>query len=121
MRAQHSDATDVSKQGTSNTPVHWLGRSLKEIKNIQKKIIVSGLFVAIGHIPNINIFKNQLEIENGYIKTKKEGHGNYTRTSIPCIFAAGDVSDHVYKQAITSSASGCMAAIDSERYLNISN
>lgn len=98
---------------------HLMINTINLVKNIQKKIIVSGLFVAIGHIPNTNIFVNQLEIENGYIKISKEKHGNYTQTSIPGIFAAGDVTDHVYKQAITSSASGCMAAIDSERYLNL--
>ncbi|WP_348769318.1 thioredoxin-disulfide reductase [Buchnera aphidicola] len=100
---------------------HLIINNIKSTKHIQKKIIVSGLFVAIGHVPNTDIFVNKLEIENGYIKIKKEQHGNYTQTSIPGIFAAGDVSDHVYKQAITSAASGCMAAIDSERYLNIFN
>ncbi|QIE02027.1 thioredoxin-disulfide reductase [Buchnera aphidicola] len=92
------------------------------IKNSQAtkklKVKVSGLFVAIGYIPNTNIFVNELKIKNGYIQVQKGVHGNYTQTSIPGIFAAGDVIDHVYKQAITSSASGCMAALDSERYIN---
>ncbi|QCI18855.1 thioredoxin-disulfide reductase [Buchnera aphidicola] len=103
-----------NESGVTNLLIKDVNSSKKNIK----KIIVSGLFVAIGHIPNTNIFINQLEIENGYIKIKHEKHGNYTQTSIPGIFAAGDVTDHVYKQAITSSASGCMAAIDCERYLN---
>ncbi|QCI18289.1 thioredoxin-disulfide reductase [Buchnera aphidicola (Aphis nasturtii)] len=107
--------------GNSLGVTHVIINNINPIKAIQKKIIVSGLFVAIGHIPNTDIFINQLEIENGYIKIKREKHGNYTQTSIPGIFAAGDVADHVYKQAITSSATGCMAAIDSERYLNSCN
>lgn len=82
------------------------------------KIIVSGIFIAIGYVPNTNIFVNQLEMNNGYIKVKKGEHEGYTQTNIEGIFAAGDVIDHVYRQAITSSASGCMAALDSERYLN---
>ncbi|QCI24384.1 thioredoxin-disulfide reductase [Buchnera aphidicola (Muscaphis stroyani)] len=89
---------------------------LKEKK--EKTLAVSGLFVAIGHVPNTNIFIDQLKIKNGYIQVSRETHGNYTQTSIPGIFAAGDVIDHVYRQAITSSSSGCMAALDSERYLN---
>ncbi|QFQ32487.1 thioredoxin-disulfide reductase [Buchnera aphidicola (Aphis fabae)] len=107
--------------GNNSGVTHLMINNINSKENIQKKIIVSGLFVAIGHIPNTDIFINKLEIENGYIKIKKETHGNYTQTSIPGIFAAGDVTDHVYRQAITSSASGCMAAIDSERYLNFSN
>ncbi|AWH90476.1 thioredoxin-disulfide reductase [Buchnera aphidicola (Melanaphis sacchari)] len=89
-------------------------------KDIQEKIKISlsGLFVAIGHTPNTDIFIKQLEMQDGYIKIQRAMHGNYTQTSIPGIFAAGDVTDHVYRQAITSSASGCMAALDSERYLS---
>ncbi|QIQ41902.1 MAG: thioredoxin-disulfide reductase [Buchnera aphidicola (Microlophium carnosum)] len=89
---------------------------LEEKKEL--KIQILGLFVAIGHIPNTSIFINKLKIKDGYIQVMRESHGNYTQTSIPGVFAAGDVIDHVYKQAITSSASGCMAALDSERYLN---
>lgn len=84
----------------------------------EKTIPVSGLFIAIGYVPNTNIFTKELQIQDGYIQVKRGLHGNYTETSIPGIFAAGDVIDHVYKQAITSSASGCMAALDSEHYLN---
>ncbi|ANZ22527.1 thioredoxin reductase [Buchnera aphidicola (Diuraphis noxia)] len=86
----------------------------KQYLNLQ----ISGLFIAIGYTPNTNIFLNQLKMENGYIKVSYGEHGNYTQTSVPGVFAAGDVIDHVYKQAITSSASGCMAALDSERYLS---
>jgi thioredoxin reductase (NADPH) len=104
--------------GNSQGVTHLLiqHKDLKENKEI--KIIISGLFVAIGYTPNTDLFTDQLEMENGYIKVNKGIHGNYTQTSIPGIFAAGDVIDHVYRQAITSSSSGCMAALDSERYLN---
>ncbi|QCI15989.1 thioredoxin-disulfide reductase [Buchnera aphidicola] len=81
-------------------------------------INISGVFIAIGYIPNTNIFINKLEMNNGYIKVMNGMHGSFTQTSVPGIFAAGDVIDHVYRQAITSSSSGCMAALDSERYLS---
>ncbi|CAL4322655.1 Thioredoxin reductase [Buchnera aphidicola (Neophyllaphis podocarpi)] len=90
--------------------------------NIKEQIKIHGLFVAIGHNPNSNIFKNKLVMKNGYIKTKLQKNSAYTETSIAGIFAAGDVTYASYKQAITSAASGCMAALDAERYLNkISN
>lgn len=81
-------------------------------------INISGIFIAIGYTPNTNIFIDKLKMKDGYIQVMRGIHGNYTQTSIPGIFAAGDVIDHVYRQAITSSASGCMAALDSERYLS---
>lgn len=79
---------------------------------------VAGLFVAIGHSPNTGIFNGQLALENGYIKVQSGIHGNATQTSIPGVFAAGDVMDHIYRQAITSAGTGCMAALDAERYLD---
>ena len=79
---------------------------------------VAGLFVAIGHSPNTAIFEGQLELENGYIKVQSGIHGNATQTSIPGVFAAGDVMDHIYRQAITSAGTGCMAALDAEHYLD---
>jgi thioredoxin reductase (NADPH) len=94
-----------------------------KLKTEQKifNLAISGLFVAIGHEPNTEIFINKIKMNNGYIIIKSGIHGNFTQTSIPGVFAAGDVVDHVYRQAITSSASGCMAALDSERYLNSIN
>ena len=80
-------------------------------------INLSGLFIAIGHKPNTDLFKDQLDMQNGYLKIVSGTDGNSTRTSIPGVFAAGDVSDHIYRQAITSAGSGCMAALDAEKYL----
>lgn len=95
------------------------GVRLKDTKtNNTEEISLKGVFIAIGHKPNTEIFEGQLEMENDYIITNNGRDGNFTSTSIPGIFAAGDVQDHIYRQAITSAGTGCMAALDAERYLS---
>ena len=92
------------------------------IKNTQdnstRDLELHGVFIAIGHKPNTDIFQEQLEMKNGYIITQGGNEGNATATSIPGVFAAGDVQDHIYRQAVTSASTGCMAALDAEKYLD---
>ena len=92
------------------------------IKNTQDKstkdLELHGVFIAIGHKPNTDIFQGHLEMKNGYIITHGGNEGNATATSIPGVFAAGDVQDHIYRQAVTSASTGCMAALDAEKYLD---
>jgi thioredoxin reductase (NADPH) len=94
------------------------GLRLKSLKDGEtRRLSVSGLFVAIGHEPNTGVFAGQLEMRNGYIRVRSGTDGDATATSVPGVFAAGDVADHIYRQAITSAGAGCMAALDADRYL----
>jgi thioredoxin reductase (NADPH) len=94
------------------------GLRLKSVKDGEaRRLSVSGVFIAIGHEPNTSLFTGQLEMRNGYLKVKSGSEGDATATSVPGVFAAGDVADHVYRQAITSAGAGCMAALDADRYL----
>ncbi|MYN02127.1 thioredoxin-disulfide reductase [Pseudoduganella sp. DS3] len=93
------------------------GIEIKHNSGELEQIAVHGLFIAIGHKPNTGIFEGQLEMKDGYIKTRTGTEGMATATSVPGVFAAGDVQDHIYRQAITSAGTGCMAALDAQRYL----
>ena len=123
----------IEKSKTGNITIEWnheldevlgddSGVTGVRIKNTQdgstKEIDLMGVFVAIGHKPNTSIFEGQLEMEHGYLTVQSGSTGNATQTSIPGVFAAGDVADHIYRQAITSAGSGCMAALDAEKYLD---
>ena len=94
------------------------GMRIKNVKdNSTQEIDLSGIFIAIGHSPNTQIFDGQLDMNNGYITIKSGLDGNATATSVPGVFAAGDVADQIYRQAVTSAGAGCMAALDAEKYL----
>lgn len=123
----------IEKSKNGNVTIEWdatleevlgddsgvTGIRIKSTKDDSTKDIdVMGCFIAIGHSPNTGIFDGQLEMNNGYLKVQTGSEGNATQTSIPGIYAAGDVSDHIYRQAITSAGTGCMAALDAERYLD---
>jgi thioredoxin reductase (NADPH) len=97
------------------------GIRIQNTKDKKKKteIDLSGVFIAIGHYPNTDLFKNQLTMKNGYIIVKSGLNGDSTSTSIPGVFAVGDVADHIYRQAITSAGAGCMGALDAEKYLDL--
>ena len=122
----------MEKTRTGNVEVKWFqeidevlgdktgvtGVRLRDSRDgSHQDIAVQGVFVAIGHTPNTEIFAGQLEMANGYIVTHSGLQGQATATSVPGVFAAGDVQDHIYRQAITSAATGCMAALDAQRYL----
>ena len=95
------------------------GLNLKNvIKDETSQLDLEGVFIAIGHNPNTDIFKDQLNMKDGYIQINSGLEGNATSTSVEGVFAAGDVSDHIYRQAITSAGLGCMAALDAEKYLS---
>jgi thioredoxin reductase (NADPH) len=122
----------LDKVRTGNVRVEWnhtldevlgdhsgvTGVRVKDSGGAKKDVPVQGLFVAIGHTPNTQLFEGQLEMENGYIVTRGGREGGATATSVAGVFAAGDVQDHVYRQAVTSAGSGCMAALDAEKYLD---
>ncbi len=94
------------------------GMRIKHNAGGTEEIELSGVFIAIGHKPNTDLFAGQLEMKDGYLTIQSGTQGNATQTTIPGVFAAGDVADHVYRQAITSAGSGCMAALDAERFLD---
>jgi thioredoxin reductase (NADPH) len=93
-------------------------RTRSTADNQTNELDVAGVFIAIGHSPNTGMFEGQLTMKDGYIVVESGLHGNATQTSVAGVFAAGDVSDHIYRQAITSAGTGCMAALDAERYLD---
>ncbi len=122
----------LEKAKNANVSIEWnceldevlgdnMGVTGMRIKNREnsatKDVDLDGVFIAIGHSPNTHLFAGQLEMEHGYLKVQSGSQGNATATSIPGVFAAGDVMDHIYRQAITSAGTGCMAALDVERYL----
>ena len=109
----NNNLDEVLGDGTLVNGVKIKDTNSEEITDIQ----VEGVFIAIGHKPNTDLFSGQLDMNNGYIKIHSGLDGNSTATSVPGVFAAGDVSDHIYRQAITSAGSGCMAALDAEKYL----
>jgi thioredoxin reductase (NADPH) len=94
------------------------GARIKAADGKTRDVALKGVFIAIGHSPNTAMFEGQLEMHNGYLKVRSGGNGGATETSVPGVFAAGDVMDHVYRQAITSAGTGCQAALDAEKFLD---
>ncbi len=124
MEKVHSGKVTIAWNNTLDEVLgNTSGVTGMRIKNMQdsstQDIEVQGVFIAIGHKPNTALFEAHLDMHNGYIRVNSGTAGNATATSIPGVFAAGDVADHVYRQAITSAGTGCMAALDAERYLEI--
>ena len=114
LRVEWNQALDeVLGDKTGVTGIRIKGTTESSTKDMPLK----GVFIAIGHTPNTQIFEGQIDMANGYIKTKSGNNGNATATNIPGVFAAGDVQDHVYRQAVTSAGTGCMAALDAQKYL----
>jgi thioredoxin reductase (NADPH) len=123
----------IEKSTTGNVTIEWnsmldevlgdetgvTGVRLLNKDGSTKEVPVHGVFIAIGHTPNTGLFEGQLEMENGYIKTRCGQEGNASATSVPGVFAAGDVQDQFYRQAVTSAGTGCMAALDAEKYLDV--
>lgn len=123
----------IEKTKTGNVTIEWhhtldevlgdasgvTGIRIRHSSGSTKEIPVPGVFIAIGHSPNTAIFEGQLDMEDGYIRTRCSTEGNLTATSVEGVFAAGDVQDYIYRQAITSAGTGCMAALDAERYLDV--
>ncbi len=123
----------MDKAANGNIRLHW-NHTLEEVlgdasgvtgvrlkstlTGEENKLDLAGVFIAIGHKPNTDLFQGQLEMKDGYLKIRGGGEGDATCTSIPGVFAAGDVADHVYRQAITSAGAGCMAALDAEKHLD---
>jgi len=123
----------IEKAASANVEIEWnmqldevlgddMGVTGMRIKSTQsdetKEIALDGVFVAIGHSPNTGLFDGQLDMEHGYLTVNSGTKGNATQTSIPGVFASGDVADHIYRQAITSAGTGCMAALDAEKFLD---
>jgi thioredoxin reductase (NADPH) len=105
------DEVTGDKSGVTGARIKHVG------SGATRQLDVQGVFIAIGHTPNTQLFEGQLDMKNGYIRVKGGSEGDATATSIPGVFAAGDVADHVYRQAVTSAGTGCMAALDAEAYL----
>jgi len=123
----------IEKSRSGNVTIEWFhvldevlgdssgvtGIRIKDVRSgTTKDIELMGVFIAIGHTPNTGIFEGQLEMSGGYIDVRSGNDGDATATSVPGVFAAGDVMDHIYRQAVTSAGAGCMAALDAERYLD---
>ena len=124
----------MEKAANGNIRLHW-NHTLEEVlgdasgvtgvrlksteSGDERNLELAGVFIAIGHKPNTDLFQGQLEMRDGYLVIKGGNEGDATSTTIPGVFAAGDVADHVYRQAITSAGAGCMAALDAEKFLDL--